>query len=122
MKKILIAEDDNFLTSAYKVKLKREGFDVQVAGDGEQALLDLKTFIPDIILLDLVMPIKDGFAVLEEVKKDPNLKDIPVVVMSNLGQKEDIDRARALGAREYFIKTDIQLKDMAQKIKALLDK
>ncbi|KKT73800.1 MAG: Response regulator receiver protein [Candidatus Nomurabacteria bacterium GW2011_GWA1_46_11] len=122
MKKILIAEDDNFLTSAYKVKLKREGFDVQVAGDGEQALLALKTFIPDIILLDLVMPIKDGFAVLEEVKKDPNLKDIPVVVMSNLGQKEDIDRARALGAREYFIKTDIQLKDMAQKIKALLDK
>ncbi len=85
MKKILIAEDDKFLASAYKLKLVKVGFEIQIAGDGNEALEILKTFIPDLMLFDLVMPVKDGFATLEEVRKLPEFKDIPILVASNLG-------------------------------------
>ena len=92
MKKILVAEDDKFLDNAYRVKLTKAGFEVKIVRDGKEALEVLKTFLPDIIILDLVMPIKDGFATLEELKQDPRLKNIPVMVASNLGQKEDEER------------------------------
>lgn|SRR5687767_4213461 len=116
MAKVLVVEDDRFLTSAYKAKLVRSGFDVQIASDGEEALEVLKTFIPDIILLDLVMPRKDGFATLAEIKAQENLKNIPVIVASNLGQKEDLDRAMSLGARDYIIKSDLSMDALIGKI------
>jgi DNA-binding response OmpR family regulator len=105
--KILIAEDDKFLLNAYRVKFSKAGFEIKIVSDGEEALEALKTFVPDAMLLDLVMPKKDGFAVLEAVKADANLKKIPVIVASNLGQKEDIERAQKLGANDYIIKSDI---------------
>jgi DNA-binding response OmpR family regulator len=115
-KKILVAEDDKFLSTAYRVKLTKAGFDVRVVGDGQEALNSLQTFIPDFILLDLVMPVKDGFATLEAIKADEKLKTIPVIVASNLGQKEDCDRALKLGAKDFVVKSDLSLDALIQKI------
>ena len=122
MKKILIAEDDKFLANAYRVKLTKSGFEVIIAYDGEEALNFLQNQIPDIILLDLVMPKKDGFTVLEEIKKTERLKGIPVIVASNLGQKEDIERTKSLGADDYVVKSDMTLDQIISKINALLNK
>lgn len=119
-KKILVAEDDRFLSNAYRVKLTKAGFEVKVAGDGAEALNILQTFIPDLILLDLVMPVKDGFATLEVIKADERLKMIPVIVASNLGQKEDCDRALKLGAKDFVIKSDLSLDTLIQKIHGLV--
>lgn len=119
-KKILVAEDDKFLSNAYRVKLTKAGFEVKVAGDGAEALNILQTFIPDLILLDLVMPVKDGFATLEVIKADEKLKMIPVIVASNLGQKEDCDRAIKLGAKDFVVKSDLSLDTLIQKIHSLI--
>lgn len=116
MTKVLIAEDDRFLGIAYKAKFTKNGFDVQIATDGVEALNILQTFTPDAILLDLVMPNKDGFATLEEIRKQEKLKNIPVIVASNLGQKEDLDRAMSLGATDYIIKSDYSLDAIIEKI------
>jgi len=120
MKKILVVEDDKFLASAYRLKLTKAGFAPVIAGDGNEALELVKKELPDCILLDLVMPGKDGFTVLEELKKDERTKRIPVIVASNLGQKEDTDRAMKLGAVEFVIKSNMSLEELINKIKALL--
>jgi len=117
MVKILVAEDDKFLASAYRLKLQKNDFEVIVATDGEEAIKMIKSEKPDLILLDLVMPVKDGFVVLEEIKKDEGLKIIPVIVASNLGQKEDIDRAMGLGADDFVVKSDLSLEALINKIK-----
>lgn len=120
MKKILIVEDDNYLTNAYRVKFTKAGFEVKNAFDGDEALDLLKTFMPDLILLDIVMPKKDGFATLEEIKANAQWKNIPVILASNLGQKEDIDKGIRLGATDFFIKTDFTLNNLIEKINAIL--
>ncbi len=119
-KKIVVAEDDQFLSNAYRVKLTKEGFDVKMVGDGQELLNLLKTYKPDIIILDLLMPVKDGFETIKELKASPSLKDIPVIIASNLGQKNDINQGRALGAADYIIKSDLSLEDLVAKIKSLL--
>lgn len=116
MKKVLVVEDDTFLLKAYKAKLTKAGFELQVATNGEEALNVLKTFLPDVILLDLVMPKLDGFETLERIKKDEKLKSIPVIVASNLGQKEDIDRGMKLGANDYIVKSNVELDELIKKI------
>ncbi len=121
MKTILVAEDDKFLANAYRVKLTKAGFDVHIAGDGEEVLALLKSITPDIILLDLVMPVKDGFLTLAAIKSDEKLKSIPVVVASNLGQKEDTERALNLGAYDFVIKSDLSLNTLIEKINKILD-
>ena len=121
MKKILVVEDDTYLANAYRVKLVKSGFEIKNAFDGEEALEVLKMFIPDIILLDIVMPKKDGFETLREIKLDEKLKNIPVILCTNLGQKEDIDRGMQLGANEFFIKTDFPLSSLIEKIENLLN-
>lgn len=120
MKKILVAEDDKFLASAYRVKLAKAGFEVQIVSDGSEALEALKTFTPDIILLDLIMPGKDGFATLQELKINSDWKKIPVLVASNLGQKEDIDKATQLGAVGFIIKSDFSLESIIDKINQVI--
>jgi DNA-binding response OmpR family regulator len=120
MKKILVAEDDNFLANAYRVKLTKSSYEVKIVVDGEETLQVLKNYIPDLIILDLIMPKKDGFAVLEEIKKNESLKKIPCIVASNLGQKEDIDRAKGLGADDYIIKTDLTMGGLLDKIKSFI--
>lgn len=120
MKKILVAEDDKFLSSAYRVKLTKAGFDVTIARNGNEVMSELQKQIPDCILLDLVMPEKDGFSVLEDLKKDEKTKNIPVIVASNLGQKEDMDRAMNLGATAFVIKSNMSLEELINKIKTVV--
>lgn len=115
--KVLIAEDDQFLANAYRVKLSKAGFKVLITADGEEAIKALAEFKPDVILLDLIMPNKDGFATLEEIKSSSQYKQIPVIVASNLGQKEDVDRVKKLGANDYVVKSNMKLDDLVTKIK-----
>src|SRR5574337_1963624 len=98
MKKILIAEDDATLANAYRLKMSKADFDVRLVGDGEAVLAELGVFVPDLILLDLVMPKKDGFATLQELRANDHWKKIPVILASNLGQNEDIQKGKDLGA------------------------
>ena len=120
MRKILVVADDTYLANAYRVKLVKAGFEIKNAFDGVEALEILQTFTPDIILLDIVMPKKDGFATLADIKKDEKLKNIPVILTSNLGQKEDKDRGMQLGATAFFVKTDFSLNSLIDKINLLL--
>ena len=120
MNKILVVEDDKYLNSAYRVKLAKSGHEVQIATDGDEALRILNSFHPDVVLLDLVMPKRDGFSVLEEMKKNPALATIPVIIASNLGQKEDIGRGMKLGAIDYIIKSDTPIEDIIAKIQKVI--
>ena len=120
MAKILIVEDDKFLANAYRLKFSKAGYEIKIASDGQDAIDSLNTFTPDIILLDLIMPIKDGFSVLEELKKNDKWKNIPVIVASNLGQKEDIDKSMALGATDYIVKSQVPIADILVKINNVL--
>jgi len=122
MSYILVAEDDKFLANAYRMKLTKAGFDVTIARDGQEALDEIKKKIPDCMLLDLVMPVKDGFAVLEEIKKDEKMAHVPIIVASNLGQKEDIDRALSLGAKECIVKSNMSLESIIAKINHIVKK
>jgi DNA-binding response OmpR family regulator len=119
MKKILIVEDDTYLANAYRVKLTKAGFEVKNVFDGEEAISILQTFTPDIILLDIVMPKKDGFTTLEEIKANEKWKNIPVILASNLGQKEDREKGISLGAVEFFTKTDFTLNNLIEKINSI---
>jgi DNA-binding response OmpR family regulator len=118
--KIVLAEDDKFISRAYFDGLSRAGFDVIQAYDGNAALVKIKEAKPDIVLLDVIMPEKNGFEVLEELKKDDELKRIPVIVLSNLGQETDIQKGRELGANDYMIKANYSMTEVIEKIKKLL--
>lgn len=120
MKKILVAEDDKFLANAYRIKLQKAGFEVKITNDGQETMNTVRSFMPDLIILDLVMPVRDGFSVLEEIKRDAGLKAIPVIVASNLGQKEDVDRGMKLGASDFIVKTDMSLDKLIIKINSFL--
>lgn len=120
MNKILVAEDDKYLANAYRVKLAREGYEVRIVFNGQEVIKVLEEFVPDIIILDLIMPVMDGYSVLEYLKKTPILKDIPVIIASNLGQSEDIVKATKLGAADYIVKTDLSMKKVSEKIQAVL--
>ena len=122
MKKILIVEDDKYLANAHRVKLTKSGFDTQIAFDGDEALHVIPSFQPDLIILDLIMPLKDGFAVLNDLKANKDWENIPVIVTSNLSQKEDIDRALKLGASDYIVKSNVDLNVLVTKINKLLSK
>lgn len=114
---ILVVEDDKFLLKLLETKLQKEGFGIQTAENGLQALEILKTSRPTLILLDLILPEKNGFEVLAEIKADPETHDIPVLIISNLGQDTDIARGKELGAIEYFVKSDISVNDLVKHIK-----
>jgi len=115
--KILLVEDDKFLRTVLERKLMNEGFEVVLAVDGDEALEKIITDKPDIILLDIILPKKNGFLVLENIKKDPELKKVPVLIISNLGQEEDVKKGLSLGAVEYFVKARVFLDDVVKKIK-----
>lgn len=120
MKTILVAEDDVFLANAYRVKLEKEGYTVHISPNGQDALEYIKKNLPDLVILDLIMPMMDGFTVLKEVKSSAVTQHIPVIVASNLGQKEDIDKSKELGATDYILKSDISIKDLVIKIQSYL--
>lgn len=115
---VLIVEDDTFLVRAYEVMLTSQGHAVRIAPDGESALAMLaQDPLPVLVLLDLMLPKKSGFEVLEAMGQDARMKTIPVIVLSNLGQPQDIERAKALGAKAYFVKADTPLENVVQTVK-----
>lgn len=121
MPRVLVAEDDAFLIQVHEKKLAKEGFEVTIARNGQEAIDFAKEKKPDIIILDLIMPIKDGFETLKELKSDPELKEIKVVVMTNLSQDEDRERVMNLGAVDFIVKSNISFKEVVQNIKQHLN-
>jgi len=120
MDKILFIEDEPTLQKAVGEILGQEGFEVLSALDGEAGLELIKKEKPDLVLLDLILPKKDGFTVLKEMKEDENLKDIPVIVLTNLEGMGDVERAMSLGATTYLVKANYELDDVVTKIKKTL--
>lgn len=118
--KILIAEDDPFLNKVMRSTLKDEGFLIETAQNGEEAIHKIKEGAYDVILLDLIMPIKTGFEVLEEVKAKKS--KTPILVFSNLSQPADRQEALALGAKEYFVKSDMSIDEVAAAVKKYISK
>lgn len=122
MFKVLIVEDEEILAKVLQEKFIDSDFTVALAIDGEAALPAAKSFLPDIIVLDLILPKKDGFQVLKELKADPELKNVPVIILSNLGQEEEIKRGLSLGAVEYLVKAQNPIKAVIEKVKNYLAK
>jgi len=121
-KKILVVEDDPFLSNLLKIRLEKERLNVILAKDGDEAIKKIQETDPDLILLDLILPKKSGFEVLQNISLDPNFKNKPVVIISNLGQTIDVQKAKELGAVEYFIKAKISIDDLILKIKEFISK
>ena len=119
-KKILIIEDDPHVSKVFQIQLAKVGFNVALAYDGEEALPVLEREKPDLVILDLMIPKKDGFFVLEGIRKNPLFQKIPIIVTSNLGQKNDEVRALELGATEYFIKIDHPIQEIIDKVVSYL--
>ena len=113
---VLVVEDDRFISRAYQDGLSRAGFTVKLAFNGQEALTALATDKPSLILLDLVMPVMNGFEFLEKIKNNTDYNKIPVVVLSNLGQESDIKKARDLGAVDYLVKSDIAIHQVIAKV------
>ncbi len=120
--KILIIEDDRFISRMYKTKLNLENFEVELAENGIQGVERAKQFMPDVILLDILMPELDGFGVLNALKGEDTTKNIPIIVMSNLGQDEHVKKALALGAKSYMVKSQYTPSNVVEEIKNVLTK
>lgn len=119
-REILIVEDDKFLRELLTRKLRQEGFEVLEAIDGQEATELIKNKKPALILLDLILPGKDGFEVLSEIKKEPETKEIPVLILSNLGQREEIEKGLKLGALDYFVKAHTSPGEIVEKIRTVI--
>ncbi|MBI2038093.1 MAG: response regulator [Candidatus Magasanikbacteria bacterium] len=117
---ILIVEDDLFLAEIYQKKFEMEGFKVSMANNGEKALVDIKKKLPDLVLLDILLPKLDGFSVLEALKSDKATKDIPVILLTNLGQQDDVQRGLEKGAADYLIKTHFKPSEVVDKVRKIL--
>jgi DNA-binding response OmpR family regulator len=122
MKKILFIEDEAALQKAFKDVLEKEGYQMISALDGESGLRLAKSQKPDLILLDLILPRKDGFEVLKELKEDEATKGIPVIVLTNLEDIESVEKAIELGATTYLVKAQYTLEEVIQKVKKALEK
>jgi len=120
--KILIVDDDPFILDMYILKFKEKGFEVDTARDGKTALEKINSFNPDVLLLDLVLPMLDGFEVLEELKKRGSAPRAKIIILTNLGQKEDIERGINLGAHDYIIKAHFTPSEVVEKVKSVLGK
>lgn len=117
---VLVIEDDKFLRELLVRKLASEGFDVQNAIDAQAAFTILAERKPNMILLDLILPGVSGFEILEKIKADPKIADVPVVILSNLGQKEDLDKAIALGAKDFMVKANFTLDEIVTKVRSIV--
>jgi len=119
-KKVLVVEDNSSLRQTLAEFLESDDFDVITASDGEEAINLAQNNNPDIMLLDIILPKKNGFEVIKELKSDERTKDIPIVLLTNLGSLSDIQKALDLGATTYLVKGDYQLKEIVEKIKEIL--
>lgn len=120
-KTILIIEDDNFLQGLEAKKLKNEGYEILVAANADEAfkIIDKKTPI-DLVLLDLLLPEVDGFTILGKIRENETIKDIPVVVFSNLSEEKDIEHAKKLGISEFMVKSNFTLDELVDKVRSLI--
>ena len=120
---VLLAEDDRFIRRAAAIALERQGFTVLLAENGEAALQQARAAIPDVVLLDLIMPKVQGFEVLRQLKQDPATASVPVIVLSSLGQESDVQRALAAGASGYLVKAERYLRQLGHEVdKALSER
>jgi DNA-binding response OmpR family regulator len=115
--KIVIIEDDKLLSSLLQKKLKKEGYEVSVAFQGDKGLTQVRKVMPDLILLDIIMPAMDGFEVMEKIQKDKKLSKIPIIIVSNSGQPVEISRAKKLGAKDWLIKAEFDPQEVVDKVK-----
>lgn len=120
--KILLIEDDKFFQTFYSLKLKEAGFEVEIAIDGEEGIAKIQSYNPNLVLLDLIMPKKDGFEVLLEKSKITSISNIPVIVFSTLGQDQDVKKALSLGASDYVNKTFFNFENLLNKINLVISK
>jgi DNA-binding response OmpR family regulator len=118
--KILIIEDDQFIRESIVQRLKKEGYEASAAIDGEEGIKKVKEEKPALVLLDLVLPVLDGFEVLTKMKEDPSLSSIPVIILSNLDQKEDVERGLKLGAVDHLVKAHFTPGEIIEKVRAVL--
>ncbi len=116
-KKILIIEDEEIISGLLERKLTREGYSVVITTNGIDGLAKMREDRPDMVLLDIIMPKMGGFEVMEEMNKDEELKDIPVIVVSNSGQPVEIDRIKKMGAKDWLIKTEFDPQEVLEKVK-----
>jgi DNA-binding response OmpR family regulator len=121
MNHVLIVEDEDFLIRTLEDNLVSEGYTVDVARNGEEAIKKIEKKKPNIVLLDILMPKKDGFYVLGEIKKNPEWKLIPVIVLSNLGEDITIKKALEMGADDYFVKSQHPIQEIIEKLKDYLE-
>lgn len=121
-KNILIIEDDDFFRELLRKKFLPEDFNLFEAVNGEKGIKEIKDKKPDLVLLDLLLPNMDGFEVLVKMKSDPATSSIPVIILSNLGQQEDIERGLKLGANDYLIKSQFDIDQIVEKVKNILEK
>lgn len=119
-KNILIIEDDRFLSSLLRARFEKDGFGIFQAFDGDEAIKLLKQNKPNLVLLDLIMPRVSGFEVLEAISLNPEMKKVPVVILSNLAQESDVQKAKQLGAAEYFVKIRVSINALVKKIEDML--
>ena len=119
-KYILLVEDDEFLAELYATKLTLEGFEVGLANDGEKGLKMVKARTPDLVLLDIILPKMDGFEVLKNMKEDKKYKDLPVILLTNLSQKDEVAKGLDLGAADYLIKAHFMPSEVIKKIRKFL--
>ncbi len=120
--KILIIDDDPFILDMYVIKFKEEGFEIDVARNGKEGVEKVHSFLPDVVLLDVVMPAMDGFDVMAQLKKDQETRPFRVIFLTNFGQKEDVERGFKLGADEYIIKAHFTPSEVVEKVHEVLNK
>ena len=118
-KKILIVEDDNFVAEVYFAKLTEMGYEAILAQNGEEGIATLKKDKLDMILLDILMPIMNGMEMLEEIKKREDWKNIPVILLTNVGEKESIQKVREMGVKNYLIKSHFTPAEVIEKIESV---
>lgn len=120
--KILVIEDETTMREALQETLSENGFETEVAADGEEGISKIKSFLPELILLDIILPKKDGFDVLKEIKEidDEKVADIPVILLTNISGVENIQKALDLGATTYLVKADYKLDEIVEKVKEVL--
>ena len=119
--KVLIVDDDPYITDMYAVKFREAGFTVSASANGKEALAKIAEARPDVLLLDIVMPLLDGFEVLKRLQESGGAGSMKVVILSNLGQREDVERGLALGATDYIIKAHFTPSEVVAKVKNILE-
>ena len=120
LKKVLIVEDDFLLLEILSKKFIKSGFDVNIAINGEECMKVLKSRKPDIIILDIVMPVMDGFEGLQQMRSLAELSSIPVIVLSNLGREEDVQKAKSMGAKDFLVKSNFTTQEIVDKVSNML--